>query len=575
MVDDRASQSIPSEEVDYYGLQEAIGDDEPNECEGEGVEGDAPPTSHEPPPTSNEPDSTSSKRKRNSPLAAVVSAVVAASASETLKGTTVTKKPTRPPSWLCREALARMVIIDELPFRFTVARDCYRLYVTEKNRLNSILVDNASSNDVAIAYLKRRINAWKESLLSCELLHMRCCAYILNLIDMDGLKEVHDSIVKIRNAVRFVRSSHSRVQKFKTCAEDEKIQSKSLVSIDVCTRWNSTYLMLESALKFQLAFDKLEDTCGDYLLNFVGGSERKMGPPSMNNWEIASKFVKFLKIFYEATLHISASTHATSHIYFHDFGTILNALNKWCESDDLIFKSMAKKMKNKFDKYWRNIKNVNLIIFIACVLDPRYKMKFVEFAFAKLYDTSTANALSASVRDTLCRLFDHYCLSFGVSEQNNNLASQTSQSKDDIVNDDNYDISMVFAEEMSKEDRLESKTEVEIYLAEAREKMSDKFDILNWWKVNSSKYLILALITSDVLVVPMSTVASESTFSTRGHVLDPYRSSLSPRMVEALICAQNWYRNSTWPCDMESPDEGRSNFKEVNKVCEGVVDLEI
>jgi hypothetical protein len=31
---------------------------------------------------------------------------------------------------------------------------------------------------------------------------MRCCAHILNLIVTDGLKEVSDSIVKVRNAVK-------------------------------------------------------------------------------------------------------------------------------------------------------------------------------------------------------------------------------------------------------------------------------------------------------------------------------------------------------------------------------------
>ncbi|KAF7808360.1 zinc finger BED domain-containing protein RICESLEEPER 2-like [Senna tora] len=98
---------------------------------------------------------------------------------------------------------------------------------------------------------------------------------------------------------------------------------------------------------------------------------------------------------------------------------------------------------------------------------------------------------------------------------------------------------MVFAKKMSKEDQLESKTEVEIYLAEAREKLLDKFDNLKWWKVSSSKYPILALIARDVFGVPMPTVASESTFSTGGHILDPYRSSLSPRMVDVVICAQN------------------------------------
>ena len=44
----------------------------------------------------------------------------------------------------------------------------------------------------------------------------------------------------------------------------------------------------------------------------------------------------------------------------------------------------------------------------------------------------------------------------------------------------------------------------------------------------------------DVLAVPVSTVASESAFSTGRRILDPFRSSLSPLMVQNLVCAQDW-----------------------------------
>uniref|UniRef100_A0A803N117 HAT C-terminal dimerisation domain-containing protein n=1 Tax=Chenopodium quinoa TaxID=63459 RepID=A0A803N117_CHEQI len=53
--------------------------------------------------------------------------------------------------------------------------------------------------------------------------------------------------------------------------------------------------------------------------------------------------------------------------------------------------------------------------------------------------------------------------------------------------------------------------------------------------------------TCDILVVLISTVASDSAFNTGGRVLDPFRSSLSPRVVEGLVCAQNWLRSSPFP----------------------------
>ncbi|KAK1383621.1 hypothetical protein POM88_021356 [Heracleum sosnowskyi] len=46
----------------------------------------------------------------------------------------------------------------------------------------------------------------------------------------------------------------------------------------------------------------------------------------------------------------------------------------------------------------------------------------------------------------------------------------------------------------------------------------------------------------DVLAIPVSTVASESTFSTSGRILDSFRSSLSPKMLEALVCTQSWLK---------------------------------
>jgi hypothetical protein len=47
------------------------------------------------------------------------------------------------------------------------------------------------------------------------------------------------------------------------------------------------------------------------------------------------------------------------------------------------------------------------------------------------------------------------------------------------------------------------------------------------------------------MAILVSTVASESAFSTGGRVLDSFSSSLSSLTVDALICCQNWLRSTS------------------------------
>ena len=41
----------------------------------------------------------------------------------------------------------------------------------------------------------------------------------------------------------------------------------------------------------------------------------------------------------------------------------------------------------------------------------------------------------------------------------------------------------------------------------------EDFDILIWWKSQQHRYPVLSIITRDVLIVPVSTVALEAAFS--------------------------------------------------------------
>ncbi|CAH1438966.1 unnamed protein product [Lactuca virosa] len=109
-----------------------------------------------------------------------------------------------------------------------------------------------------------------------------------------------------------------------------------------------------------------------------------------------------------------------------------------------------------------------------------------------------------------------------------------------------------YAKYLENRGKCINNTELDIYLAETTEKKmkGDNFYVLSWWNRNSGKYPILSQIAKDVLGMPISTVASESAFSTSGgRVIDKFRSSLTPKTAEALICTQDWLRST--PSDLQ------------------------
>ena len=110
-----------------------------------------------------------------------------------------------------------------------------------------------------------------------------------------------------------------------------------------------------------------------------------------------------------------------------------------------------------------------------------------------------------------------------------------------------------FKRHLLEVDSVENKNKVERYLIEGCEDLNDdKLDILGWWKSNTLKYKTLSKVAQHVLAIPISTVASESTFNACDRVLDHFWSSLSPATVQALICCQNWLHHRSILTDIKS-----------------------
>nr|GEW86681.1 zinc finger BED domain-containing protein RICESLEEPER 2-like [Tanacetum cinerariifolium] len=365
-------------------------------------------------------------------------------------------------------------------------------------------------------------------------MHLRCCAHIINLVVRDGLEEQNAFICKFQNAVNYLRSLSGRQESFEKDVEFENFDCKQKPCLDVEIRWNFTFLMLETAVMFEKVFDRLELTDRDYASYFCNETEdgeegtrmipktkkkkkNIVGVPNEDDWSNARFFLEYLRIFYDVTKKISGSKYVTSNMFVKDLVTMHAAISKMCRHTDENKRKIALSMNDKYDKYWDNLDNINVLLCVALVLDPRNKLKYLEFCLDQIYpksqtSTGTSNQDDCSMKIDLDDGFSKY------------LETQYGEG-DDF-------------------------TEVDIYLQDKAEKRGDNsFDVLGWWNKNMAKFLILSQVAKHVLAMPISTVASESAFSTGGRVIDKYRSSFMPKSAKALICAQDWLRST--PADLQ------------------------
>jgi len=104
-----------------------------------------------------------------------------------------------------------------------------------EKKVFSITLDNASSNNNIQNFLKEHLGLSNSLLLDGEFFHIRCSAHILN-----------------------VRVTESKTLLFFECVRNVgDIDTTIGLRSDRVTRWNSTFIMLQSAINYCHAFYSL------------------------------------------------------------------------------------------------------------------------------------------------------------------------------------------------------------------------------------------------------------------------------------------------------------------------------
>ncbi|KAL0423075.1 UNVERIFIED_CONTAM: Zinc finger BED domain-containing protein RICESLEEPER 1 [Sesamum radiatum] len=141
--------------------------------------------------------------------------------------------------------------------------------------------------------------------------------------------------------------------------------------------------MLAAAIKFKDVFPRFADR--SYIMILC---------PSAEDWTKAEKVCSVLELFWTATHIVSESDYPTSNLFLNEVSRVKVLLDKKALENDIFIRDMVAKMKSKFDKYWGDS---NLLMSIAAVLDPRCKLRALEFCFPRLAGSRVIDKYRASL----------------------------------------------------------------------------------------------------------------------------------------------------------------------------------
>ena len=178
---------------------------------------------------------------------------------------------------------------------------------------------------------------------------------------------------------------------------------------------------------------------------------------------------------------------------------------------------MVESMLTKFNSYWAN---VSVVIVVTAILNPKYKMKLLKFYYPNIYGNNSDLEIE-KIKNLCYDLVDEYG-DVDESSVNNEGKSHTSASTSNYVAQMKFRLSReissfdLFVDNSSSSSKKHESARMEFdrFINEGVLKRNEDFDILGWWKSNSLKYPTLQWIARDILVILVTTVALESTFST-------------------------------------------------------------
>jgi len=278
---------------------------------------------------------------------------------------------------------------------------------------------------------------------------------------------------------------------------------------DVTTRWNYTYFMIERAIEIKSMLNHLVTNLPILTTNW----------PTDEEWSILIDLLDLLAPFALTTKIMSASSYQTIGEVKWYFLGIKNHLEQSRDSNYSL-QPQVDEMKNVFNNYFDLI---DQLLHVPAFFDPRYKNS--------VYGNMSRENVLQPIRTAM----------------NNYKKSVIPITEDNTVQDLRHRLNKLSTSEtrnyfqnlfMPNNQNPSTANELDIYY----DSNPSNFEVmpLEWWKVHSSEYPILAQMARDYLSIMSTSVPSEQLFSIAGKQITQTRNRLHPDTIQACLCLKSW-----------------------------------
>ncbi|CAM4307043.1 unnamed protein product [Leuciscus chuanchicus] len=375
--------------------------------------------------------------------------------------------------------------------------DILEEFEIDLSKIVAVTVDNAGNMDIAIKKL--------------QILKIGCFAHTLNLAaqKMYKIASIDKWAARIRAVVVwFKRSSMSKT----VLTEKQQLlglPQHSLI-LDVKTRWNSLYLMIE---RFMEQYPAIHAAALDLRLR-KALSKDNLDRLKDEDFHKAEEFVQLMRILYTSTLCVSCEKNATC-------GQILPILQKLEEhftvkDEDTMFVASIK------EKVWEN-------------LSQRYQKDDIQ---AFLHEASSNGPQIQRQTDTEHQQKEESSEGEGEEmEETIPPLHKTRSALEELFSEEDRKLRLTIQQDTSSL-TLSERVDLEVELYKSLPPVPMAEDPVMWWWEKRAILPLLTNVATSYLCAQASSTPSERVFSTAGNTLSQERSRLLPEKANMLIFLQ-------------------------------------